>query len=258
MTTIAAPDSPSHGRNAICRMYTDVQASGSIQVVLSLISTAGTRCCCASASAEITAASASTTVGVNPDRRTRQMKKADHKHSAVSGALSHQPEICFVAASTATAVNKTAPPRRRAIAYQPASRCRAWSDGPANSARRARLRRPAGGPDLSPDGISCRFHRTSMRQDHGTGNGDGVSARVPTADRGPSGRWPTGNARTRGSSNDRLSRPPRRLVLNEHTTSHELPPRERCSRLGLAWGNGVWLEGCPQVKRCVPTFVLAG
>jgi len=25
----------------------------------------------------------------------------------------------------------------------------------------------------------------------------------------------------------------------------------RCSRLGLAWGNGVWLEGCPQVKRCV-------
>src|ERR1035438_4271649 len=27
----------------------------------------------------------------------------------------------------------------------------------------------------------------------------------------------------------------------------------RCSRLGLAWGNGVWLEGCPQVKRCVPT-----
>ena len=103
-------------------MYTDVQASGSIQVVLSLISTAGTRCCCASASAEITAASASTTAGVNPDRRTRQVKKADHKHSAVSGAPSHQPEICFVAASTATAVNKTAPPRRRAIAYQPASR----------------------------------------------------------------------------------------------------------------------------------------
>ena len=24
---------------------------------------------------------------------------------------------------------------------------------------------------------------------------------------------------------------------------------ERSSRLGLAWGNGVWLEGCPQVKR---------
>jgi hypothetical protein len=31
MTTIAA--SPNHGRSAICRMYTDVQASGSIQVV---------------------------------------------------------------------------------------------------------------------------------------------------------------------------------------------------------------------------------
>src|SRR5450756_1630103 len=123
MTTIAAPGSPSHGRSAICRMYIDVQASGSIQVVSSLISTAGTRCCCASASAAITAASASTAVGVNPDRRTRQVKKADHKHSTVSGAPSHQPEICFVAASTATVVNKTAPPRRRAIAYQPASRC---------------------------------------------------------------------------------------------------------------------------------------
>ena len=131
-------------------MYTDVQASGSIQVVLSLISTAGTRCCCASASAEITAASASTTVGVNPDRLTRQVKKADHKHSTVSGAPSHQPEICFVAASTATAVNKTAPPRRSAIAYQPASRCRAWSDGPANRGRRARLRRPAGGGICPP------------------------------------------------------------------------------------------------------------
>src|SRR5579859_7901236 len=106
MTTIAAPDSPSHGRSAICKMYTDVQASGSIQVVSSTISTAGTMCCCASASAEITAASASTTIGVSPDRRTRKVNTADHKHSAVSGAASHQPEICFVAASTATAVNK--------------------------------------------------------------------------------------------------------------------------------------------------------
>src|ERR1700733_8325436 len=106
MTTIAAPGSASHGRSAICRMYTDVQASGSIQVVLSSISTPGTRCCCASASTEITAASASTTADVNPDRRTCQVKKADHKHSAVSSAPSHQPEICSVAASTATAVNK--------------------------------------------------------------------------------------------------------------------------------------------------------
>jgi hypothetical protein len=143
MTTIAAAGSPSHGRSAICRMYTDVQASGSIQVVLSLMSATWTRCCCASASAEITAASASTTLVVNPDRRTRQAKKADHKHSAVSGAPSDQPEICFLAASTAIAVNKTAPPRRRAIAYQPASQCRAWSDGPVNRGRRARLRRPA-------------------------------------------------------------------------------------------------------------------
>ena len=123
-------------------MYTDVQASGSIQVVSSLISTAGTRCCWASASAAMTAASASTTAGASPDRRTRQVKKADHRHSAVSGTPSHQPEICLVAASTATAVNKTAPPRRRAIAYQPASQCRAWSDGPANRGRRARPRRP--------------------------------------------------------------------------------------------------------------------
>src|SRR5215469_8813972 len=110
-------------------MYADVQASGSIQVVLSVISTAGTRCRCASASAEMTAASASTTVGVNPDRRIRQAKRADHKHSAISIAPSHQPEICLVAASTATAVNNTAPPRRMAIAYQPASQCKAWSDG---------------------------------------------------------------------------------------------------------------------------------
>src|ERR1035438_8309257 len=258
MTTIAAPDSPSHGRNAICRMYTDVQASGSIQVVLSLISTAGTRCCCASASAEITAASASTTVGVNPDRRTRQMKKADHKHSAVSAALSHQPEICFVAASTATAVNKTAPPRRRAIAYQPASRCRAWSDGPANSARRARLRRPAGGRICPPTesaagstGPVCG--RTTAP---GTVTAYQHGCLRPTAARVAAGRPAT---RGRGDRRTTVSRAlPRRLVLNEHTTSHELPPRERCSRLGLAWGNGVWLEGCPQVKRCVPTFVLAG
>src|ERR1700678_1317616 len=108
MTTTAAAGSPSHGRSAICRMYTDVQASGSIHVVSSLISMAGTKCCCASASAEITAASASTTVGVNPDRRTRHVKQADHKHSAVSVAPSHQPEIGDVAASTATAVNKIA------------------------------------------------------------------------------------------------------------------------------------------------------
>src|ERR1700741_2902523 len=126
-------------------MYTDVQASGSIQVVLAMISEAGTRCCCASASAEITAASASTTAGVNPERRTCQAKKADHKHSPVSGGASHQPEICLVAASTATAVNKTAPPRRRAIAYQPASQCRAWSDGPATRGRCARPGGPAGG-----------------------------------------------------------------------------------------------------------------
>src|SRR6202161_3374367 len=132
MTTTAPPGSASRGRSAICRMYTDLQASGSIQVVLSLISTAWTRCCCASASAEITAASARTTLAVNPDRRIRQVKKADHKHSAVSGAPSDQPEISRLAASTATAVNKTAPPRRRAIAYQPARRCRTWSDGTAN------------------------------------------------------------------------------------------------------------------------------
>jgi hypothetical protein len=32
---------------------------------------------------------------------------------------------------------------------------------------------------------------------------------------------------------------------------------ERSSRLGLSWANGAWLGGCPQVKRGVPTFVLA-
>ena len=53
---------------------------------------------------------------VSPDRRTRQANRADHRHSTVSGAPSHQPEICLVAASTATEVNRTAPPRRRAIA----------------------------------------------------------------------------------------------------------------------------------------------
>ena len=150
-------------------MYTDVQASGSIQVVSSLIRTAGTRCCCASASAETTTASASTTVGVSPDRRTRQVKKADHKHSTVSGAPSHQPEICLVAASTATAVNKIAPPRRRAIAYQPASR-----SGPGQMALpTAGGVPPRGGSrkaGLRPNGISCQLHRTSTRQDHGAGN----------------------------------------------------------------------------------------
>ncbi len=29
---------------------------------------------------------------------------------------------------------------------------------------------------------------------------------------------------------------------------------ERCSRLGLTWANGVWLEGCPRVKRAQPTL----
>ena len=29
---------------------------------------------------------------------------------------------------------------------------------------------------------------------------------------------------------------------------------ERSSRLGLTWGNGAWLAGCPQVKRVLPTF----
>ena len=29
---------------------------------------------------------------------------------------------------------------------------------------------------------------------------------------------------------------------------------ERSSRLGLTWGNGVWLGGCPQVKRALPTL----
>jgi hypothetical protein len=145
MTTIAAAGSPSHGRSATCRMYTDVQASGSIQVVSSLISPAGTRCCCASASAEMTAESARMTARINPDRRILQVKKADHKHSITSVAPSHQAEICFVAASTAIAVNRTAPPKRRAIAYQPASRFRAWSDGPSDGGRRARLWRPTEG-----------------------------------------------------------------------------------------------------------------
>src|SRR5882724_1314161 len=125
-------------------MYTDVQASGSIQVVVSLISTAGTRCSCASSSAAMTAASASTTADVSPCRRTHQVKHADHRQSTVSATPSHQPETCFVAASTATAENKTAPPRRRAIAYKPASRFRAWSDGPATRDRGAGRWRPAG------------------------------------------------------------------------------------------------------------------
>jgi hypothetical protein len=30
--------------------------------------------------------------------------------------------------------------------------------------------------------------------------------------------------------------------------------RVRSSRLGLTWGNGAWLEGCPQVKRALPTL----
>jgi hypothetical protein len=33
---------------------------------------------------------------------------------------------------------------------------------------------------------------------------------------------------------------------------------EWSSRLGLTWFDGLWLGGCPQVKRWVPTFVLAG
>ena len=35
------------------------------------------------------------------------------------------------------------------------------------------------------------------------------------------------------------------------------PRASRSSRLWLAWGNGARLEDCPQVKRRVPTFVLA-
>ena len=40
-------------------------------------------------------------------------------------------------------------------------------------------------------------------------------------------------------------------------TGSSKPVMVRSSRLGLAWANGAWLEGCPQVKRRVPTFVLA-
>src|SRR6201996_62689 len=140
---MAAPGSPSHGRSAICRMYTDVQASGSIQDVLSMISTPGTRCCWASANAEMTTASARTTASVSPDRRTHQVNTTDHRPSPVRAIASHQPEIRVVSASTATAVNRTEPPRRRAIAYQPASRCRARSDGPPKPGLRARLRSSA-------------------------------------------------------------------------------------------------------------------
>ena len=105
----------------------------------------------------MTAASATTTIGVSPDRRTCQAKKADHRHSPASGTASHQPEVCSVAASTAIAVNKTAPPRRRAIAYQPASQCSAWSDGPATRGRPPTRGGPRG-LDLCPDGFSCRLH----------------------------------------------------------------------------------------------------
>ena len=77
MTTIAAAGSPSDGRSAICKMYTDVQASGSIQVVLSWISTPGTMCCWASAIAEMITASLTARTDVSPDHRTRQAKKAD-------------------------------------------------------------------------------------------------------------------------------------------------------------------------------------
>src|ERR1700761_9747312 len=104
MTTTMAAATPSHALSAICRMYTDVQASGSTQLVLSAISTAGTRCRWASASAAMTTASARTTDTVNPDRQTRQVKKADHRHSPASDTPSHQPDSCLVTASTATAV----------------------------------------------------------------------------------------------------------------------------------------------------------
>jgi hypothetical protein len=33
---------------------------------------------------------------------------------------------------------------------------------------------------------------------------------------------------------------------------------EWSSRLGLTWFDGLRLRGCPQVKRALPTFVLAG
>src|SRR6201994_4817583 len=160
-----AAGSPNHGCSAICRMYTDVQASGSIQLVLSTISTAGTSCRWARASAAMATASARTTVIVSPDRRTRQVKNADHRPSPASAPPSHQPDCCLVTASTATAVNRTAPPRRRAIAYQPASRCRARSDGPPKPGLRVRGRRCADSricpPTESAAGSTGPVFRTS-------------------------------------------------------------------------------------------------
>ena len=39
--------------------------------------------------------------------------------------------------------------------------------------------------------------------------------------------------------------------------SYDLGKLVRCSRLGLSWANGAWLEGCPQVKCRVTTFASA-
>ena len=58
-------------------------------------------------------------------------------------------------------------------------------------------------------------------------------------------------------------RPPRRRKTpnpNEGSGCPRCPEtshRVRSSRLGLSWADGLWLIGCPQIKCCVPTFVLA-
>jgi len=48
-------------------------------------------------------------------------------------------------------------------------------------------------------------------------------------------------------------RPPIRVKASKNASS----ARVRSSRLALTWANGVWLLDCSQVRRLVPTFVLA-
>lgn len=48
------------------------------------------------------------------------------------------------------------------------------------------------------------------------------------------------------------------IALDGEQVVRAAPGQVRSSRLGLTWANGGWVGGCPQVKRTVPTFALAG
>ena len=80
--------------------------------------------------AMMTAASASTSGQVGPQRATAATKNTDQAHRAARSTARSEPAIPFTAASGPATAHATALPSRNPIANRPTRRSRAWSEGP--------------------------------------------------------------------------------------------------------------------------------